>query len=50
VVPVDPLVGDAVAAKLDDDHEVDGVFRSVNPWRRFLGAAVLAGQVVKLFG
>jgi hypothetical protein len=27
---------------------VDEVARGVNPWRRFLGGAVLAGQVLKL--
>lgn len=26
---------------------VDEVFRGVNPWRRLLGGAVLAGQIVK---
>ena len=26
---------------------VDEVVRGVNPWRRFLGGAVLAGQVLK---
>ena len=28
---------------------VDEVVRGVNPWRRILGGAVLAGQVVRLF-
>ena len=28
----------------------DEVLRGVNPWRRILGAVVLAGQVVKLLG
>jgi hypothetical protein len=29
---------------------VDEVVRGVNPWRRFLGGAVLAGQVLKYLG
>ena len=29
---------------------VDEVLRGVNPWRRLLGGAVLAGQVVKYLG
>lgn len=28
---------------------IDEVLRGVNPWRRFLGGAVLAGQVLKFF-
>ena len=29
---------------------VDEVVRGVNPWRRLLGGAVLAGQVLRLAG
>jgi hypothetical protein len=29
---------------------IDEVIRGVNPWRRLLGGAVLAGQVTRLFG
>ncbi|MCA1842093.1 MAG: hypothetical protein LC792_02680 [Actinobacteria bacterium] len=29
---------------------VDEVVRGVNPWRRFLGGAVLAGQALKYLG
>ena len=29
---------------------VDEVLRGVNPWRRFLGGAVLAGQALKYLG
>ena len=29
---------------------VDEVLRGVNPWRRFLGGAVLAGQAAKFLG
>jgi len=29
---------------------VDEVVRGVNPWRRLLGGAVLAGQIVKIVG
>jgi len=28
---------------------VDELIRGVNPWRRLLGGAVLAGQIAKLF-
>jgi hypothetical protein len=28
---------------------IDEVIRGVNPWRRFLGGAVLAAQVIALF-
>ncbi|HET9771812.1 MAG TPA: hypothetical protein VFS16_13050 [Acidimicrobiia bacterium] len=29
---------------------LDEVVRGVNPWRRFLGGAVLAGQLLRLLG
>ena len=41
---------DGVAAVALVWWAVDEIARGVNPWRRLLGGAVLAGQVVKYLG